>query len=189
MPSSLRDLLKGLHPQVLQAHVRWAQFLALFTASDDRMQFIYRVAPWFFRLVQDTFRDDAFITLSRLTDRSRTSGRTNLTLVSLVEAAEASGQAAIAAPARELLDKLLNQVESIRKWRDKWIAHTDLAEALSATPLPAAKVQRGDIDEAFRLTREIMALIASHLGQPRYHYESVIVIGGAEALLKALGSP
>jgi hypothetical protein len=189
MPTQLGDLVKGLHTHVLQAHVRWAQFLTLFTESGDRMVYIFRVAPWFFRLVQDTFRDDAFISLSRLTDKSQTAGKANLTLVSLVESAEASGLTAVTVPARVLLDKLLEQVESIRKWRDKWLAHTDLAAALASTPLPTAKVQRGDIDEALRLTREIMALFAAHLGQQRYGYDSVIVIGGAQDLLKALGSP
>jgi hypothetical protein len=189
MVITLAELYKGLHPQVLQAHVRWAQFLALFTVSDDRTQFIFRVAPWFFRLVQDTFRDDAFISLSRLTDRSQTAGKANLTLESLVDAAEASGQSALASAARALLAQLLVQVESIRIWRNKWLGHTDLAAGLASPPLPTAKVQRGDIDEALRLTREIMGLFAAHQGQLRYGYDSVIVIGDAKDLLKALGSP
>jgi hypothetical protein len=88
-----------------------------------------------------------------------------------------------------LLAQLLVQVESIRIWRNKWLGHTDLAAGLASPPLPTAKVQRGDIDEALRLTREIMGLFAAHQGQLRYGYDSVIVIGDAKDLLKALGSP
>jgi len=189
MPNTLEELHQGLHPHVIQAHVRWAQFTTLFTVSDERMAFIFRVAPWFFRLVQDTLRDDAFISLSRLTDKSQSAGQANLTLVSLVEAAESSGPPSLAASARPLLDQLLAQVSSIRTWRNKWLAHTDLAAALASTPLETVKVQRGDIDDAFRLTREIMGLFATHLGRTRYEYDSVIVLGDAKDLLKALGSP
>lgn len=187
--NSIAELHEGLHPQVLQAHVRWAQFLTLFTASDDRMAFVFKVAPGFFRLVQDTFRDDAFIALSRLTDRSQSAGQANLTLFSLVEAAEAAGLSALAASARALLDQLLDRVASLRVWRNKWLAHTDLAAALASKPLETTRVQRGDIDEALRLTREVMALFATHLGQHEYGYGSVVVFGDAKDLLKALGSP
>ena len=189
MANSLAELHKGLHPHVLQAHVRWVQFLTLFTASDERMAFISKRAPWFFRLVQDTFRDDAFISLSRLTDKSQSAGQANLTLFSLVEAADQSGLSTLASSTRAILDELIVRVASIRIWRNKWLAHIDLGAALASKPLETARVQRGNIDEAFRLTREIMALFAIHLRQPRYAYESVVVVGDAHDLLRALGAP
>ena len=184
-PTTL-EVFEALHKQVFQIHVRWAQFLALFTVSDDRMRFLSAVAPGFFRLLHDTLRDDAFISLGRLTDRSQTMGRDNLTLLTLVEAAEASGDASLSTPARSLLDQLLAAVPSIRTWRNQWLAHTDLQSALSPTPLPGVRVQRGDIDEALRFVREIMALFSRHFSREPYDYQTVVVIGDAEALVRVL---
>jgi len=187
-PATL-DIFEALHSQVLQIHVRWAQFLALFTVSDERMKFLSAAAPGFFRLIYDTFRDDAFISLSRLTDRSQTLGRDNLTLVTLVEAAEASGNASLAVPARALLDKLLAVVPGIRTWRNQWLAHTDLQSALSPTPLPGIRVQRGHIDQALELVRELMALFSRNFSREPYDYLTIVVMGDAEAFVRALQSP
>lgn len=189
MPPTLLEIPTALHPHVLQAHVRWSQFLSLFTQSDQQMLLLGQVAPTFFRLIQDALRDDAFIALSRLTDKSQTMGKGNLSLITLVEAAEATGDKPLAANLRSLMSQLLTKVAAIRAWRDKWLAHTDLAEALATAPLPSVKVQRGDIDDAFALTRQIISLVAQHLSKNPYPYDSVYMIGDANALIAALQRP
>jgi hypothetical protein len=186
MSTDLIDLFKALHSQVILLHIRWAQFLTLFCVSDERMQLLSATAPGFFRIVQDVLRDDAFISLSRLTDKSCTAGKPNLSLVTLVEAAEASGDTAIASQARALLNQLLVQVNAIRTWRNQWLAHTDRNTALSPNPFPDVKVNRGNIDEALDLTRQLMDLFAAHLSQPRCLYQSVLLPGNAEALIRVL---
>ncbi len=186
MSTEMNDLFKALHPHVLQLHMRWAQFLGLFTVSDERMQLLSEVAPGFFRIVQDVLRDDAFISLGRLTDKSNSFGKPNLSLVALVEAAEESGDSALATSAGNLLSALLAKVDAIRKWRDKWLAHIDLMAALAPNPLPESRVMRGEFDEALALTRQLMDLFADYFSEPRYRYQAVILPGDAEALIRVL---
>jgi hypothetical protein len=180
------ELYKALHPQILQLHIRWAQFRYLFTVSDKRMTVLSNLAPGFFAIIRDVLRDDAFIGISRLTDRSRTRRNSNLSIVTLVEFAEKSDNTELASVARNLLDQLLVRVENIRQWRDKWLAHTDFDQSVLEQPLPGTKVKRGDIDEALRLIREIMHLFAVHLSQNPVEYDLPIVPGDAEVLARWL---
>ena len=186
MTNTMLEIYNALYPQVLQLHIRWAQFRFLFTVSDERMTVLMNVAPGFFTIIKDVLRDDAIIALSRLTDKSSTSNKYNLSITTLVELAEISDHSELAISARKLLDQLVKRVENIRSWRDKWIAHTDLEQALSKQPLPNKKIQRRDIDEALRLIRELMNLFANHLSQPSVAYDLPIITGDADVLARIL---
>jgi len=150
------------------------------------MTVLSNLAPGFFAITRDVLRDDAFISISRLTDRSKTLGKSNLSIVTLVELAEKSDNRELASAARALLDQLLARVENIRQWRDKWLAHTDFEQSALEQPLPNTKVKRGDIDEALRLVREIMRLFAVHLSQNPVEYDMPIVPGDADVLARLL---
>lgn len=189
MTPSLGNLLDGIHPHVLQLNVRWAQYRILFTVSDARMRTLSGTANGFFRLLHDTFRDDAFVTLSRLTDKSHTLAQTNLSLQTLVEALEALAPPASNKQARDTLNMLLTKVSAIRAWRNKWLDHIDQATALAKTPLPSAAVVRGDFDHAIELVNSVMAAVGAHLGRAPFDYENVLVLGDANSLLQALAAP
>ena len=145
-------------------------------------------APGFFAIIRDVLRDDAFISLSRLTDQSTTSGRRNLSIVSIVELAESSGDNRLATSARTLLNQLLERVKAIRLWRNKWLAHIDSEQAFLEKPLPNIKVPRGDIDKALSLLKDLMQLFAVHLSQEPVDYDKLVVPGDADALADLLES-
>ena len=115
MCNSMLEVYKALHPHVLQLHIRWSQFRFLFTVSDQRMTVLTNIAPGFFDIIRAVLRDDAFISLGRLTDRSSTLGRNNLSIITLVELAEDSDNLELSATARSLLIQLLERVENIRQ--------------------------------------------------------------------------
>jgi len=186
--NSMLEVYKALHPHVLQLHIRWAQFRFLFTVSDQRMTVLTNIAPGFFAIIRDVLRDDAFISLGRLTDQSNTLGKSNLSMITLVERAEGSDSLELSATARSLLNQLLECVENIRQWRNKWFAHTDLDQALLEKPLPNTKVQRDKIDKALHLIRELMRLFADHLSQKPVDYDLRVVPGDADALAQLLES-
>jgi hypothetical protein len=152
------------------------------------MTVLSNAAPGFFAIVRDVIRDDAFISLSRLTDQPRISGKENLSMITLVELAKDSGNLSLSSAAQLLLSQLLEHVDDIREWRNKWLAHTDLSQALLERPLPNTQVQRGEIDEALRLIRELMNLFVDHLSQERVIYELPIVPGDADVLARLLES-
>jgi len=188
MNTKMIETYNALFPHVLQLRVRWAQFRFLFTVSDKRMTVLLNVAPGFFAIIRDVLRDDAFISLSRLTEKSSTFGKNNLTLVTLVELAEKTDYVELASSARPLLDQLQERVSNMRKWRDKWLAHTDFEQAILEKPLPNIGVQRGHVDEAIRLVTALMNLFANQLSQKVFSDDWPIVPGDAEVLARLLES-
>jgi hypothetical protein len=76
----------------------------------------------------------------------------------------------------------------MRKWRDKWLAHTDFDQAILERPLPDTGVQRGHVDESIRLVIELMNLYAQHLSQNPLGKDLPIVPGDAEVLARLLES-
>jgi len=186
MSAKIEAYFKGTQRQVIRPHARWNQFLELFTVSDSQMELLSNTAPGFFGIVRDVLGDDAFITLSRLTDKSATSGQQNLSLVALVELIESDVGGPLGQRTRSILNELLDKVAGIRQWRNKVLAHVDLDRALQYDPPPLARVQRGDIDEAFRLVRELLNEVAVHIGEAPTLYEAVVVTGDAPALIRAL---
>jgi hypothetical protein len=110
MNAKMIETYNALYPHVLQLHVRWAQFRLLFTVNDKRMTVLSNAAPGFFAIIRDVLRDDAFISLSRLTDKSSTFGKNNLTLVTLVELAEKSDNHELASSTRSILGLLQERV-------------------------------------------------------------------------------
>jgi len=188
MNAKILEVYKALRPHVLQLHIRWAQFRFLFTVSDERMTILSNVAPGFFATVRDVLRDDAFISISRLTDDSSTRGKNNLTLVTLVELVESSDNNELAVSARLLLDQLHEQVQNMRKWRNQWLAHTDYDQAVLDRPLPEYGVQRVHVDNSIRMILDIMNLFASHLEQTPLGRELPIVVGDANVLAQLLES-
>jgi hypothetical protein len=53
------------------------QYLELFGTKPERLDLLNRSAPGFFRIVQDTFLDDAFLHLSRSTEKPNFGKRKN----------------------------------------------------------------------------------------------------------------
>ena len=177
---------KAIHPQVLQAHIGWAQFRFLFTVSDRRMTVLSNTAPGFFAVLRDVLRNEAFMGIRRLTDPPETSGKRNLSLRTLVKLADASSNLRLSSEANAKLTELLARAKTIREVGDVWIAHTDLVRALSDTPLADLKVQRGEVDEVLRLIRELVWLFADHLSEARVNYDLPIIVGDADALARFL---
>lgn len=179
---------QALQPHIFQLQGRWAQFRFLFTVSDKRMTVLFNVAPGFFGVVRDVFRDDVFISLSRLTDKHNTYGNSNLTLATLVELAKSSGNKELADSSKSLFEQLLEEVGNIRTWRNKWLAHTDYCQSLLAQPLAEFRVQRGQIDRSISLIIDLMNLFSKHLELPYMLKELPIIAGDADVLARILES-
>ena len=187
----IEELVKvhtALRPHVLQLHIRWAQFRFLFTVSDRRMTILSDTAPGFFAILRDVLRDDAFMSISRLTDKANTRTGDNLTLASLIEIAEKSGIEELMVTARPLFEKICELAQNMRKWRNKWLAHTDYKQALLEKPLPEYSVQRGQVDSAISMIIELMNLFAKQLQQPLLGEALPIVVGDADVLARILES-
>jgi len=73
----------ALYTKCVLLHVKWRQYLELFGTKPERLDLLNRSAPGFFRIVQDTFLDDTFLHLGRLTEKPNFGKRKTPTIRSL----------------------------------------------------------------------------------------------------------
>ena len=99
---------------------------------------------------------------------------------------EKHGNARLAAQAAEVLKRLVERVQPFRTWRDKQIAHYDLAVALDQHVEPMPDVYYRELHEALRLVREYMNLIERHYHDSEQGYEHFIMHSDGEALVTML---
>jgi AbiU2 len=83
--------------------------------------------------VQDSLWEDTLLHLSRITDRPETGGRENLTIQRLPGLVT---DTALATELRTLVEQAVTRSAFARKWRNRRIAHSDLALAIKEGAMP-----------------------------------------------------
>jgi len=63
----LGKLHYALWNEIAWLHIKWAQYLALFGTTPERLELLNCAAPLFFRIVQDTLWEDTVLHLTRVT--------------------------------------------------------------------------------------------------------------------------
>ncbi len=94
-----------------------------------------RAAHGFFEVTSLALQRDTFLTLARLTDDATMGTHYNVSLQRLIAAMALAGKGGDLKPFREQLASVRHAAKGIRDWRDKYIAHNDLAEAFAQVPL------------------------------------------------------
>src|SRR5215211_3228771 len=61
-------------------HVTWAEYIELFGSKETRIELLNSAAPGFFHMIQARLWEALVLQIARLTDASRSSGHSNLTL-------------------------------------------------------------------------------------------------------------
>ena len=140
-------------------NVKWAQYVELYATKESRIDLLNKTAPLFFRIVQDTLLEDVLLHIARLTERSSFKGEgerpTVHTLPALVDVR-------IRKSVSELVKRAQLKASICNEWRDRHIAHHNVALALRvAAPLEPTTLQ---------YVGEALAAIADVLNEVHRHY-------------------
>ncbi|KAB2757955.1 hypothetical protein F9K81_11415 [Brucella anthropi] len=129
-------------------HLIWKQFSNLFCKGKERVDLLNRCGANFFYTVDRLFFQAAILSICRLSDPTRTLGKSNLTVLSYADIVSADDKSEIDA----LLDDLKTKTEFARDWRNRHIGHNDLALLLgTSAPLKEATIDdvENSIDAIF----------------------------------------
>lgn len=140
-------------------HEKWSQYVELFGTYPERVELLNRAAPSFFRTVQDSLVEDILLHLARLTDPPKSAGRSNLSLQRL---SCALASAPIAEQVEDLSSTAHRACEFARDWRNRRIAHQDLALAVDPDPEPLAPASRAAIKAAIAAVVELLNAVSLH---------------------------
>jgi len=159
-------------------HWKWADFIELFGTSPERIELLNQSAGSFFWQLQTSLWNDILLHLARLTDRPRT-GRDNLTLQRLPELVVPRLRARV----KDLLEDVTRQCAFARDWRNRRLAHDDLALALGdSTARPLTPASRKMVADALAAVVRLMNHVHGHYHDGEVMYE-MLVDHSAVALL------
>ena len=184
MGAELGPVFTALTNELVWLHMRWANYLALFGASPSRVELVNRAAGTFFHIIQVVMWNDLLLGVARVTDPPRTGGRDNLTvqrLPALVTGTPIDGAI------RTQLDAVLTGADFARDWRNRHLAHRDLARAIAgkeAEPLASASVAA--VRECLSLIAALLNIIDNHYLESTMFYDMDYAPGDAQSLLGVL---
>lgn len=171
-----------LYSDVSWLHAEWAQYRQLFAKSERRVELLNETAGYFFHIIQSTLFEDVVLGLARLTGHIRTGKKqNNLTLQSLPSLVSDCN---LRDELTELADAALNTCTSMKKWRDKRLAHRDLAVALATAGDPLAGISRADVEGALAAFRTLLNKLERHYWDSEVYYQrSLTNLGDADSLV------
>lgn len=166
IPSDIHRVYEPLFHDVCHLHRKWKLFCDLYAAGEKVIELLNESAPGFFRICQDSLRDDILLGICRLTDQKQTFGKDNLTLDSLVASIDTAEYSEL----RKTLERLFSDARLkstfARDQRNKRIAHTDLFTKLEVSILSVSTKKH--IEEALQSIRDVMNAVELHFNTPVY---------------------
>jgi len=174
---------RSLENEHFWLRLKWQEFTTLFK-SRGRVEILDAAAPDFFGMLQDALSDDILMHIARLTDPAQSynsKAKANLTvqvLPGLLPNAPAQLTNLVAAA--------VANAEFARDWRNRRLAHRDLAVALGTSARTLAPATRDSINRAVDSLHDIVAEVSAHYFNAHLASEVVEAPGGAEALLYVL---
>lgn len=149
----------ALWQEVAWIHKKWGQYVELFGTSPERIDLLNQAAPSVFRTVQDTLWEDVLLHLARLTDPPKSMDKANLSVRHL---ASLVANSPIDSRVEALTHAALAASEFARDWRNRRLAHRDLALALGQSVQPLADASRASVKAALSALDEVLNSVSSH---------------------------
>lgn len=187
MGEPLGAIYSALWQEVATLHFHWKEYVELFGTDSERIKLLNRVAPHFFRMIQDGVWELSLLGLTRLTDpaasKVRKEEKTNLTVQALPELID---DPTLKANVTKLVAEAVATTKFARSWRDRRIAHRDLKLALEQPTTPLAAGSRADVKTALQALAAVLNEIASHYLGNKTGFEHGAASGTADSLLYVL---
>jgi hypothetical protein len=157
MGQDLGPTYEALWQEVASVHATWADYVELFGTKASRVELLNKVAPAFWRSVQDVFWENVLLHIARLTDRTTIAKRNTLTVQRLPDLMpNAEGGARV----QLLVDEALSASVFARDWRNRRIAHADLDLALWTGAEPLHPASRASVVHALQALENVLNGVA-----------------------------
>lgn len=183
MGEDLGLLFDALWNEVAWLYAKWNEYVELFGTKPSRIDLVNRVAPLFFRVVQDTLWEDTLLHIARLTDPPKSMGKHNLTIERLDDMVTDD-------QAKTNITKLIKvakeKADFCRDWRNRHIAHRDFHLAMDEGAEPLKSASRAKVKEALEAISAVLNAISVHYTGSTIGFDSMPSPGGAVSMLYVL---
>ena len=177
---------KRIRSEIVRLNRDWNTFHDLFAHSDERSTLLSSIATGYFRITKDVLTESVILTICRLTDPPKSSGKENLSLGHLLDEVRNLGNITLADTLQPLLDGIITISEPIREARNQMLAHLDYNRSLGIDHPAPIVIPRGLIDKIRDEINNFIKIIVAELEDADYFPEMIIFQGTANDLVACL---
>jgi hypothetical protein len=121
---------------------------------------------------------DIMLSIARLTDPPKPKGQENLSFESiLVEMDDTSLRKEVSA----IVSTIQSKTKAIRVWRNKKLAHNDLAKAMEEITLPPVYI--AELTEVMKLSSQVLNIFHKRFNDTEVLYDGCITSGDGDSLM------
>ena len=169
----------GLWQELAWVNAKWNEYGELFGSKPTRVELLNKAAPVFFRITQDTLWEAVLLHICRLTDPPTSAGKATLTVRRLPELVDPKIKGKVTASVKKATEKS----SFCRDWRNRHIAHTDLALALKEGAKPLEPASRQGVRDALAALADVLNDVSRHYQSAESVFDHLPLGGGAASLL------
>ena len=182
MGSELGPLFTHCRNECAWLHIKWREYLALFGTNEKRVDLLNQAASSFFAMLQDSLWEDLLLHLCRVTDPPQSAGKDTLTVQRIANLVPEPLRSEL----QPLLADLLSKREFARDWRNRQIAHTDLALAVGKNAKPLERATTKSFTDVLAALVALLNKVEWHYTKSSTAYGDLAPLSGAEGLLHVL---
>ena len=150
----------------------------------EQVRLLKAIGGRFFWGIQQMSWSDLMLRLTKLTDPPKSAGKDNLTIQILPDLCEESS---LREEVGGLVQEAVDAAAFARDWRNRHISHSDLAQAIAASPEPLAKANLRKVKAALDAVHAVLNSISVRLLDAGMQNMVVDTAPGASAFLARVG--
>jgi hypothetical protein len=184
MGKDLGELYNALWQDIAGIHSKWQEYVVMYGTKESRVDLLNQAAPRFARLVQDVLWDDVVLHLARLIDSPRSAGKPTLSIRALPDLiTDSVTQSEVIAA----VNAARAASEFSRPWRNRRLAHQELALAIEPEAQPLTPASRLQVNHALQSLTETLNIVSQrYLNSTSRFDNGSSDMGGALSLLHVL---
>ncbi len=184
MPEAINEVFENLRTELVWLHGRWIIFEQLYGTSTERVDLLNEIAATYFRITQDVLLDDIVIRIGRITDKPSTGKSENLSLGQIIRRLDKERYPELIFRLEVRLKDIQTMSDTIRKYRNKKLAHHDVDVALKVESLPVLTF--GVIKDTLKSIRDFMNECELYFNGSEMAYEAFSMSADGQALINRL---
>ena len=186
MGSDLGPYFQAIFYEVAAAYRRWHDYVELFGTSPKRIELLNGTAPSFFALVQEALWHETLLEITRLTDPVTTGGRATRANLTIQRLPILIDDPELRARTGDLVGSAVDAAAFARDWRNRRIAHRDLALSMKDEAAPLAPASRKRVKDALAAICAVLDPISLHYSDSTSYFDLPGPPGSAGSLLNVL---